>query len=91
MNVLLILATIDQLTKINKTVPYIRLEKAIENNKEIIQSVMGKGNATTNEMITVKWLRVETERLIHQLTLELQCEFRMSVCNRTRICKLIFR
>jgi hypothetical protein len=76
----------NRIDKINKSAIYIKLEKAIEDNKQTILRLTQKNNTTVDQMVTVSWLRHEAEELIRELTSEIQCEQGSVPCNRTRKC-----
>jgi hypothetical protein len=79
----------DKIDKINKSAPYIKLEKAIEDNKQTILRLTQKNNPTADQMVTISWLRDEAEQLIRELTSEIQCEQKTTPCNRTRECQFV--
>ncbi len=75
-----------RIDKINKSAIYIRLEKAIEDNKQTILRLTQKNNPTVDEMVTISWLRDEAKQLILELTYEIWCEHKLAPCNRTKKC-----
>ncbi len=75
-----------KIDKINKSDIYIKLEKAIEENKQTILRLTQNNNPTVDQMVTISWLRHEAEQLIRELTAEIQCEQRVGPCKRTRKC-----
>jgi hypothetical protein len=76
---------------VRKTSIHVKLEQALENNKQAILRLMKNDNLTKDKMVTVSGLRNETNRLISELTLEIKCEKEIIQCNRTREeCKSIF-
>ena len=75
---------------VRKTSIHLKLGQALENNKQAILRLMENGNLTKDKMATISWLRNETSRLIHELSLEIKCEKKIIQCNRTRECKSIF-
>jgi hypothetical protein len=75
-----------RIDKINKSPIYIKLEKAIEENKQTILRLTQNNNPTVDQMVTISWLRHEAEQLIRELTAEIRCEQRPVPCNRMRKC-----
>jgi len=51
---------------------------------------MKNDNPSIDEKVTISWLRDEAERLIHELTSEIQCEQEISQCNRKGEGKFMF-
>jgi hypothetical protein len=76
---------------VRKTSIHLKLERALENNKQTILRLIENDNLTeANKMATISGLRNQISRLIHQLTLEIKCETEIIQCNPTRECKSIF-
>ena len=75
---------------VRKTSIHLKLEQALENNKQAILRLMENANLTKDKMVIVSGLRNETSRLIRELSLEIKCEKEIILCNETRECKSIF-
>ncbi len=76
----------NRIDKINKSAIYIKLEKAIEDNKQTILRLTQKNNPTVDQMVTISCLRNEAEQLIRELTSEIECEQKPVLCNQKRKC-----
>ncbi|CAF3349038.1 unnamed protein product [Rotaria sp. Silwood2] len=78
----------DKVSITNKTVVHVKLEKAIENNKQMILRFMKSDNHTPDEMLIIHQLRYETKRLICKLTVEIRCEQKVIIGDQKRQYKL---
>ncbi|CAF3315715.1 unnamed protein product [Rotaria sp. Silwood2] len=78
----------DKVSITNKTSIHVRLDKEIENNKQMILRLMKNDNPTPDEMLIIHQLRYETKRLIRKLTVEIRCEQNVITCDQKRQYKL---
>ncbi len=84
------IAIADKMMTKNKTSIHVKLEYAIQRNKQMILRLMKNENPTENERITIIRLRAKARRLILELTTEMQCEQQIIVCDPTRVGKFMF-
>jgi hypothetical protein len=71
------------------TTAHIKLDMALTNNKQTIMHLLGRSMLTVDDTVTLGWLRDEANRLVHELSHEIQCEQNIDFCNRTRECRYL--
>jgi hypothetical protein len=69
---------------------HIQLEKALMINKQQVLRLMENDHPTAFEIQRISSLRYDAKGLIRELTREIQCEQRSSLCVRPKECKFIF-
>jgi hypothetical protein len=66
-----------------------KLERALENNKQLVLQLMKNDHPTIGEIQAIIVLRVDAKRLTHEISNEIQCEQRNFLCIPPNECKFI--